>query len=98
MKRTIIGAALALCGAIIDTGIVLAAAVYAANVTSWQGSLFWYALFGDRYQADAGLRLGIPFVVGAVLLLLGLILLIVELVGTVTPAPAAQTETPEDQG
>lgn len=82
MKRTIIGGIFALCGAIIDTGVLMSAAFYATTLSAWSGSKAWYAIFGGKIyenQADLSLRYGVPFAIGAVLLIAGIAMLIAEL-------------------
>ena len=82
MKKTIIGAILAVCGTILDTGIILAASVYCTTLNSWTGSKFWYSVFGAPtygYEANLSLNLGVPFVFGAVILFLGAAVLVMEL-------------------
>jgi hypothetical protein len=84
MKKTIIGAVLAICGTIITTCIIITASTYCATLTSWTGSKFWYAVFGTPNlvnEVNLSLNLGLPFVFGSIILLMGVIILVVELFG-----------------
>ena len=83
MKKTIIGAIFMICGTIIDVGILVAASIYATTLNSWVGSKLWYSIFGVATygnEANLSLNLGVPFIFGAIIILLGLIILISELV------------------
>jgi hypothetical protein len=81
MKKVIIGLTLALCGTIIDCAIIIGASAYCASLNSWAGSKFWYAVFGaTRYgnEVNLSLNLGLPFVFGGILILIGLVVLAIE--------------------
>lgn len=81
MKRTIIGSVFMLSGVIIDMSIIIAAVFYAQTITSWSGSRFWYAIFGERQYGQEvvqSMSLGFPFLVGITLTILGLIILLKE--------------------
>ncbi len=81
MKKIICGAVLAICGAMIDSAIIIAAAAYSATLTSWSGSKLWYSVFGGPVfagEANLSLNLGIPFVIGVVLFALGIALVLSE--------------------
>lgn len=81
MKKVIIGASLALFGVIIDCAIIISASVYCSSLNSWSGSKLWFAVFGvTNYsnEANLSLNLGIPFVFGAILLLCGIVVLVIE--------------------
>ena len=80
MKKVIIGAIFAVCGAFIDGVILLGAAIYSQTMYEWIGTKLWYTIFTPDayYQPNIGLNLGIPFVFGAILLLCGLVILSIE--------------------
>ena len=80
MKRVWIGTALMACGTAIDGIIILSAAIYSSSLHSWSGSKLWYAIFGTMYDygANLSLNLWVPFVLGAVLLLCGILALAIE--------------------
>jgi len=78
MKKDVLGAVLTLCGTIMDTGIFIAAAVYAPSLNSGDGSKMWYAIFGaPTYgnEVNRSLNLGIPFVIATLSIVIGIILL-----------------------
>ena len=82
MKKTIIGSIFAICGTIIDTGIIVSASGYATTLNSWVGSKLWYSIFGAATygnEADLSLNLGLPFIFGAIMLLFGFAILVSEL-------------------
>ncbi|WP_313757247.1 hypothetical protein [Tissierella sp.] len=81
VKKTIIGSVIMLSGVIIGMSIIIAAAFYAPSITSWNGSKLWYAIFGSRQYGNEvvqSLFLGIPFIIGIILAIIGLIILTVE--------------------
>ena len=81
MKRTIIGGFIMVGGLFTTLTIILVAAMYIPSMTSWSGSQLWYAIFGGKQYGDdvvQSLFLGIPFVVGLLLLILGLVILVME--------------------
>jgi|GEM_PF-6381921 len=73
------GAVFMLCGVIIDSAIILGASVYAGSLHSWTGSRLWNAIFEAYYYDGTSLYLGVPFVIGAALLLFGFVILLREL-------------------
>ncbi|SEB92298.1 hypothetical protein [Paenibacillus sp. GP183] len=81
MKKTLIGSILMFTGALISSAIFITAALYVPNITNWQGSRLWYAIFGAKQYGNEvvqSLFLGVPFIVGIILFVLGLIVLVVE--------------------
>lgn len=81
MKKTIIGSVFMLSGIIISMSIIIAAAVYLPNITSWSGSKLWYAIFGpDKYGSEVvqSLFLGFPFIIGFILSIIGLVILLIQ--------------------
>jgi len=81
MKKVIVGATLALCGTLIDCVIIISASIYCSTLNSWVGSKLWYAVFGANHygnETNLSLNLGVPFVLGTVLLLCGIVLLTIE--------------------
>lgn len=78
MKRTIIGGIIMLSGIFITLAIIITAALYVPTITSWSGSKLWYAIFGSQQYGNEvvqSLFLGIPFVIGIVFTVIGLIIL-----------------------
>lgn len=79
MKRVIIGSIFMLTGLIATLSLIIMAALYVPSITQWRGSKLWYAIFGAK---DLGytqsLSVGVPFVVGLILLLAGIIILSIE--------------------
>ena len=82
MKRTIIGGIILLTGTMISLAILIAAASYTPSITTWQGSKFWFAIFGTNDFGNEvvveSLFLGLPFIMGIILFILGLIILGME--------------------
>lgn len=81
MKRIICGAVLAICGAIIDSAIIIAAAAYSTTLNSWKGSKLWYSVFGGPVfdgEANLSLNLGVPFVIGAGFFAVGIAILLID--------------------
>jgi hypothetical protein len=81
MKRTIIGGILMLSGVLTSLSIIIAAAIYVPSITSWSGSKLWFAIFGSRQYGDEvvqSLFLGVPFNIGLVLTVIGLLMLMKE--------------------
>ncbi|MGI6435678.1 MAG: hypothetical protein ACOX0F_10000 [Syntrophomonadaceae bacterium] len=78
MKKTVIGGILMLSGVITTIGIIVAAAIYAPSISSWSGSKLWFIIFGAKQYGNEviqSLFLGIPFIMGIVLVVVGLIIL-----------------------
>ncbi|MEK8130401.1 hypothetical protein WMW72_21060 [Paenibacillus filicis] len=81
MKKTIIGGILTCTGTFISLAILIAAALYVPSITAWRGSKLWFAIFGTDSLGDQvvqSLFLGLPFTVGIVLFVLGLVVLAIE--------------------
>ncbi|WP_353097101.1 hypothetical protein [Tissierella praeacuta] len=81
MKKTIIGSVILLSGVIIDMTLIMAAAFYTPSMTAWSGLKLWYAIFGAKKYGNGvveSLFLGVPFVIGIMLIIIGLIILSVE--------------------
>ncbi|CAH1232614.1 hypothetical protein PAECIP111891_07058 [Paenibacillus allorhizoplanae] len=82
MRRTIIGGVFVLIGTMISIAVFIAAAIYAPSITVWQGSKFWFAIFGvndfGKEVVVDSLFLGFPFIIGIILFILGLIVLGME--------------------
>lgn len=79
MKRTVIGGIIMLGGLMITLTIILCAAIYAPNITSWSGkSKLWFVIFGaPQYGNEVlqSLSLGFPFIVGVIVTIIGLVIL-----------------------
>jgi len=83
MKRTIIGCMMVSCGVMIVSSIFIAAAIFAPSMTSWSGSKLWFAIFGARQfgnEAVQSLFIGIPFIIGLLMVAAGLLISAVEYV------------------
>ncbi|MEF3306919.1 hypothetical protein [Paenibacillus sp. GYB003] len=81
MKRTIIGGILTFTGCSICLSILIVAALYVPNITSWSGSKLWFAIFGaKRYGNEVvqSLFLGFPFFAGLLLFAVGLVILAIQ--------------------
>ena len=84
MKRVLIGISLSVMGIIITLGVMLCAAICLPSTTAWNTSypskLFFLIFAGQSPFADGanGLGLGIFFVFGIVLTLIGLVMLLIE--------------------
>lgn len=76
MKRTVIGGFIMMGGLFTTLTIILVAMTYIPSMTSWSGSKFWYAIFGN--DAGQSLFLGFAFVVGLLFTILGLVILVRE--------------------
>ncbi len=62
-------------GLFITLTIILGATIYAASITEWSGqSKFWFAIFGPQAGGQS-LQLGIPFVIGILLTIVGIVIL-----------------------
>jgi len=65
-------------GLLISLTIILSSAIYSTSVTSWSGRKLWYVIFGAKQYGDEAvdaLFLGIPFVIGIIMTLIGLYIL-----------------------
>lgn len=80
MKRTIIGTVLMITGAIISLSLIIIATFCVPNITEWRGSKLWFAIFGakDLGATVQSLSVGVPFLVGLILFIIGLIILTIE--------------------
>ena len=81
MNRIFIGGFVMLSGLLLTVGIIIAGAIYAPHINAWSGSKIWFAIFGGKQFGDEpvdSLFLGIPFVIGIILSLLGFIILAYE--------------------
>jgi hypothetical protein len=81
MKRTIIGGTIMLSGVLTILSVIIAAAICVPSITSWRGSKLWFAIFGAKQygnEAVQSLFLGVPFIIGLVLAIIGLIILVRE--------------------
>jgi hypothetical protein len=69
-------------GLLVTSTIILSGTIYATHITSWSGkSKFWHAIFGAKQYGDEvvqSLFLGVPFLLGVFLTLLGLTILGME--------------------
>ncbi|GGN91121.1 hypothetical protein [Saccharibacillus kuerlensis] len=101
MRKTLIGCVLTLVGAWMIGCIFIAAAIFVPNMSTWEGTRIWYAIFGDGpYEADLqqSMALGLPFAVGILILVIGLLILAVEYFRTerVGAGMSAPTQSPAD--
>ncbi|WP_172252591.1 hypothetical protein [Saccharibacillus deserti] len=81
MKKTLIGCVLTLAGTWIVGCIFVAAALFVPNMSSWEGTRLWYAIFGGSpYEADLkqSMALGLPFAIGMLMFAAGIVILAVE--------------------
>lgn len=80
MKRTIIGSVFMITGVIITLSLIIVATQYVSQITMWRGMKLWFIIFGARDLGDAtqSLSLGVPFAIGLILFIGGLLILIVE--------------------
>ena len=80
VKRTIIGSVLMITGAIITLSLIITATLYVPRITEWRGSKLWFVIFGAKDLGDTAqsLSVGVPFVVGLILFIIGLIILAIE--------------------
>lgn len=81
MKKTIIGCVLTLAGTWITGCIFVAAALFVPNMSTWDGTRVWYAIFGGGpYEADLkqSMALGLPFAIGVLMFAAGILILAIE--------------------
>ncbi len=81
MKKTIIGSVLTLAGTWITGCIFVAAALFVPNMSTWDGTRVWYAIFGGGpYEADLkqSMALGLPFAIGVLMFAAGILILAIE--------------------
>jgi hypothetical protein len=81
MKRTVIGSVLMITGTIIDLSIIIAASHYLLGMKEWGGLDLWSAIFGSQ-DLTMSLSLGVPFIIGLILFIIGLIILAQEYLNT----------------
>jgi hypothetical protein len=73
MKKTITGSVFMLSGVILFIGIIITGAINFPSVTQWEGNLsarLWVSI--------TNLSLRIPFILGVIFVIIGLVMLIVE--------------------
>lgn len=62
--------------------IILSGTIYATHITEWSSrSKLWHAIFGSEQNGDEvvqSLFLGVPFVLGVIFTILGLVILGIE--------------------
>jgi hypothetical protein len=80
MKRTIIGSVLLISGLLITLSLIITATLYVPKITEWRGSKLWFAIFGasDLGSTVQSLTVGVPFMIGLLLFIVGLLILIIE--------------------
>jgi len=80
MKKTVIGSVIMITGAVIDLSLIIEASLYLPKMTEWSGSRLWFAIFGSRDFGDVAqsLSVGVPFIIGFILFVTGLIILAKE--------------------
>lgn len=81
MKKTIIGSVLTLAGTWIVGCIFVAAVLFVPNMSTWDGTRVWYAIFGGGpYEADLkqSMALGLPFAIGVLMFAAGILILVIE--------------------
>ncbi len=86
MKQVIAGGFLALCGAIINAAIIIAAGAYSTALNSWVGFKFWYAIFSR--DISQGMGLGLLFIISSIFLLTGIVIMVKGLVSGVNQEKA----------
>ncbi len=81
MKKIVIGSVLTLAGTWIVGFIFVAAVLFVPNMSSWDGTRVWYAIFGGGpYEADLkqSMALGLPFAIGVLMFAAGIVILAIE--------------------
>ncbi|MEJ8302376.1 hypothetical protein [Saccharibacillus sacchari] len=81
MKKVVIGSVLTLAGTWIVGFIFVAAVLFVPNMSSWDGTRVWYAIFGGGpYEADLkqSMALGLPFAIGVLMFAAGIVILAIE--------------------
>lgn len=82
MKRILIGGFIMLGGLLVTLTIILSGSIYATSITEWSGkSKLWFAIFGTKQYGDEvvqSLFLGIPFIAGILLTIVGFVILAYE--------------------
>ena len=77
MKRTIIGSVFMVLGTMISLSIIIVATLSFQNTQNWRGSRLLYTIFST--DLGLGQETGLPFIIGIILFLFGLIILLTEL-------------------
>lgn len=77
MKKTVIGTVFMLSGLITVVSLIITAALYAPKLTEWRGPKLWFAIFGAS-DLNQGLFIGVPFVIGLMIFIIGAVMLLVE--------------------
>lgn len=81
MKRIIIGAISAVLGTISMLTILICAFNRMTEIHQYRGNILWFTIYGASDLPNSNsLFAGIPFTIGAVLFLIGLIILTIEYV------------------
>ncbi|MDN3015691.1 hypothetical protein PH210_05640 [Paenibacillus sp. BSR1-1] len=66
-------------GLLVTLSMVFVGAIYATSITQWSGkSKLWFAIFGAKQYGEEAvdtLFLGIPFILGVLITLIGLLIL-----------------------
>lgn len=79
MKNLIFGSVLLVSGTTLTSSILIAASVYTVTLDGWGGdSKIKSILFGGPYVQSENLMLGFPFVVGIILMSLGLLIVSIQ--------------------
>lgn len=80
MKRTVIGSVFMVSGIFVTLSLIVIATFYVPEITQWRGSKLWFAIFGanDMGNAVQSLSVGIPFIIGIILFVMGLLILLIE--------------------
>jgi len=81
LKRTIIGGIIMISGVLTTLSLIISAAIYVPSITEWSGSKLWFAIFGAKKYGNEvvqSLFLGVPFVIGLILTVIGFIILLKE--------------------
>ncbi len=84
MKQVIAGGFIALCGAIINAAIIIAAGAYSTTLNSWVGFKIWYAIFSR--DISQGMGLGVFFIISTILILAGILIMVKGAVGDASQA------------
>ena len=80
MKRTVIGSVLFISGLLITLSLIIVATFYTPHITTWRGAKLWFAIFGasDMGPNIQSLSVGLPFCIGFILFVVGLLILFIE--------------------
>lgn len=77
MKKVVIGSVFMSLGVLVSLSILITASLALPKIHSWRGSKLLYAIFDSEF--GQGLGVGIPFVLGLVLLIIGVSILTIEM-------------------